>query len=87
MDYRKLHEFILFVLLQEGKSNIKYLIYHFIFGENLAVSRYFKNIFQGCDNATFLYYCDLFKKEYNKDLSIKVELDSNDLLTGKILGL
>ena len=36
MEYKKLHGFILFVLLHEGKSNLGYRICRFVFGENAA---------------------------------------------------
>lgn len=85
MDYKKLHEFILFVLLQEGRSNIKYNICHFIFGERFATRHYFKIIFEGCDNSTFLHYCHLFKEKFNNDISIKVGLNSKVFLTGEII--
>lgn len=85
MDYNQLHEFILFVLLLEGKSNIKYYVYRFIFGDRFAMRKFFRVIFQGCDNSTFLHYCNLFKEKYNKNIYIKVEIDSYNLLTGNIL--
>ena len=85
MEYKKLHGFILFVLLHEGKSNLGYLISHFIFGERIAIRRYFRFIFKGCDYTTFLYYQHRYKDETNIDLYIKVVVDSNNILTGEVL--
>lgn len=84
MEYKKLHRFILFVLLCEGKSNVWYLVCRFILGEKAAIRRYFKILFAGCDNATFMHYQDLYNNENNTNLSIKAELNSNNLLTGEI---
>lgn len=85
MEYKSLHGFILFVLLHEGKSNLRYLISRFIFGEKIAIRRYFKILFKGCDNGTFLYLQNQYKKETNIDLYIKVVVDSNNILTGEVL--
>lgn len=46
MEYKKLHGFILFVLLHEGKSNLGYRICRFVFGEKAAIRRYFRILFQ-----------------------------------------
>lgn len=83
MEYKKLHGFILFVLLHEGKSNLGYRICRFVFGEKAAIRRYFRILFSGCDNATFMHYQDLYKKDIDKDFCIKVEVDSHNLLTGR----
>lgn len=84
MEYKKLHRFILFVLLCEGKSNVWYLVCRFVFGEKAAIRRYFKILFTGCDNATFMHYQDLYNNKNNTNLYIKVELNTNNLLTGEI---
>lgn len=84
MEYNKLHRFILFVLLCEGKSNLLYLVCRFILGEKAAIRRYFKILFAGCDNATFMHYQDLYNNKNNTNLYIKAELNSNNLLTGKL---
>lgn len=84
MEYKKLHRFILLVLLCEGKSNVWYLVCRFVFGEKAAIRRYFKILFTGCDNATFMHYLDLYNNENNTNLSIKVGLNSNNLLIGEI---
>lgn len=84
MEYKKLHRFILFVLLCEGKSNVWYLVCRFVFGEKAAIRRYFKILFTGCDNATFMHYLNLYNNESNTNLCIKAELSSNNLLTGEI---
>lgn len=84
MEYNKLHRFILFVLLCEGKSNLLYLVCRFILGEKAAIRRYFKILFAGCDNATFMHYQDLYNNKSNTNLYIKAELNSNNLLTGKL---
>lgn len=84
MEYKKLHRFILFVLLSEGKSNLGYLISRFVFGERAATRRYFRILFSGCDNATFMHYLNLYNNENNTNLCIKAELNSNNLLTGEI---
>ena len=85
MEYKKLHRFILFVLLCEGKSNVWYLVCRFVFGEKAAIRRYFKILFTGCDNATFMHYQNLYNNENNTNLCIKAEQNSNNLLTGEIL--
>ena len=74
----------MFVLLCEGKSNVWYLVCRFVFGEKAAIRRISKFIFTGCDNATFMHYLDLYNNENNTNLSIKVGLNSNNLLTGEI---
>lgn len=84
MEYKKLHRFILFVLLCEGKSNLLYLVCRFILGEKTAIRRYFKILFAGCDNATFMHYQDLYNNKNNTNLYIKAELNTNNLLTGKL---
>lgn len=84
MEYNKLHRFILFVLLCEGKSNVWYLICRFVFGEKAAIRRYFKILFAGCDNATFMHYQDMYNNKNNTNLYIKAELNTNNLLTGKL---
>lgn len=84
MEYNKLHRFILFVLLCEGKSNVLYLVCRFILGEKATIRRYFKILFAGCDNATFMHYQDLYNNKNNTNLYIKAELNSNNLLTGKL---
>lgn len=84
MEYKKLHRFILFVLLCEGKSNVWYLVCRFVFGEKAAIRRYFKILLTGCDNATFMHYLELYNNKSNTNLYIKAELNSNNLLTGKL---
>lgn len=84
MEYKKLHRFILFVLLCEGKSNVLYLVCRFILGGKAAIRRYFRILFAGCDNATFMHYQDLYNNKNNTNLYIKAELNSNNLLTGKL---
>lgn len=84
MEYKKLHRFILFVLLCEGKSNVWYLVCRFVFGEKAAIRRYFRILFSECDNATFMHYLELYNNEYRTNLSIKVGLNSNNLLIGEI---
>lgn len=84
MEYQKLHRFILFVLLLEGKSNLKYNFLRILLGKRIASVFYFKTLFSKCDNATFQYYCNLFREKINDDFTISVELDSHNMLTGKI---
>lgn len=84
MEYKKLHRFILFVLLCEGKSNVWYFVCRFVFGEKAAIRHYFKILFKGCDNATFMHYQNLYNNENNTNLCIKAEQNSNNLLTGEI---
>ena len=83
MEYKKLHGFILFVLLHEGKSNLGYRICRFVFGEKAVIRRYFRILFSECDNATFMHYLDLYNNEYSTNLCIKAELNSNNMLTGR----
>ena len=65
MNYILLHRFILLVLLQEGKSNIKYRLYRRVVGKKRAARIYFKQLFEGCDLPSYLYYCSLYEKQYH----------------------
>lgn len=84
MEYQKLHRFILFVLLLEGKSNLKYNFLRILLGKRTASVFYFKTLFSKCDNATFQYYCSLFREKINDDFFVDVELDAYKMLTGNI---
>lgn len=69
MEYQKLHRFILFVLLLEGKSNLKYNFLRILLGKRIASLLYFKTLFSKCDNATFQYYCNLFREKTNNEFN------------------
>lgn len=57
--------FILMVLLDEGKSNLPYLILHNLIGTQSANKYYLKKIFAGHRSINYLYFRDKFEDIQN----------------------
>ena len=68
--YTSLCQFIFFVLLQEGKSNLPYRLYLLICGEQFTTLHYFKKLFAGCDTNTYQHYCSMYEKSNHVPLRI-----------------
>ena len=64
--YTSLCQFIFFVLLQEGKSNLPYRLYLLVCGEQFTTLHYFKKLFAGCDTNTYQHYCSMYEKKERK---------------------
>ena len=83
------YQFILFVLLREGKSNIPFRIEAMLRGNQYASKHYFKKLFKGCDMPSFMNLKVQFENEcpqYLFDGRIcDIERDKNGLMAGSLL--
>jgi len=79
MENAVLHRFILFVLLHEGKSCIGYMVLSFLIGRNRAIRYYFKHLFKGCDEASFVYVHNLYESTYSVKIHLIVEVEDGRL--------
>ena len=68
--YTSLCQFIFFVLLQEGKSNLPYRLYLLVCGEQFTTLHYFKKLFAGCDTNTYQHYCSMYEKSNHVPLQL-----------------
>ena len=88
MHEDSLYRFILFVLMQEGKSNVPFKLEAWLLGRQHAVKHYLHQLFAGCDPASFFHMKALFEQaepthsfHLNDTDIIK---DSMGLMTGEI---
>ena len=89
MHKESFYQFILFVLLREGKSNIPFRIEAMLLGKQYASRHYFKKLFKGCDMPSFMNLKVQFENEWPQyffDLKISdIEKDKNGLMNGSLL--
>ena len=64
METNKAYHFILFVLLQEGKSNLPFRFLCFVMGRKQAMRMYSPHLFRYMDEATRRWYRERFEGEY-----------------------
>lgn len=88
--YTSLCQFIFFVLLQEGKSNLPYRLYLLVCGEQFTTLHYFKKLFARCDTNTYQHYCSMYEKSNHVPLQLPkgycVKLtDDKNRLTGELV--
>ncbi|MDM8155881.1 hypothetical protein QUW14_16540 [Bacteroides gallinaceum] len=89
-EYASLCQFILFVLLQEGKSNLPYRICLFTRGKRHTALHYFHVLFENCDANTFHHYCSLYEKTTHKPMVLPdgyriAYTNDGNRLTGKLI--
>ena len=80
-----LKDFILFVLLNEGKSFLAYKFLCFIKGDRIANRLFFKRLFCNCDISSYNHYSDIFYQNSGNKISdvIEVFINDNNLMTGE----
>ncbi len=88
MHKESFYQFILYTLLQEGKSNIPFKIEVLLLGKQLASKHYFIKLYKGCDIPSFFHIKKLFEKEYSYYLldikEANIQKDENGLMTGNL---
>lgn len=88
MHKDSLYSFILYVLLQEGKSNILFRLEALFLGKSYAIRHFFRRQFEGCDLPSFWNLKERFEKEHPQfSVPISEEdivKDDNGLMTGRL---
>lgn len=89
MHKESFYHFILYTLLKEGRSNLRFKIESLIIGKRKASIHYFAMLYAGCDIPSFHYIKDLFEKEHSGMIlgiaDKEIETDEYGLMTGRIL--
>jgi hypothetical protein len=89
MHKESFYQFILYVLSQEGRSNLPFRIESMLLGKRRASKRWFFRLFNGCDIPSFLHLQKQFNEEHPQySFAPKVsdiKTDTNGLMTGEMV--